>query len=1340
MRKLITRKRIISRYLCLVFALTLMLTGLPTEAVAAAEQNNTDDVTVGIAEETADEISAEETAKETGAESSAEETAEVVEEDEAGADLAGSNEDLGTIEINQCFSYHTGINDGNQVLMQQFAAGKKTVVMMKIPGSDTAGYTQNQAEQEVGDYTLEVYAVKNGVESSNAELSSYGEEGGFAVKIAFDDDCEKAGYYAVATFDNGPDPGTYKFHWYKGEEEIAEARTATFFETKPLNILIVPVKAYYSEKKEAISCKGDSFVGIDDKTHPWTDLRNSVETYLLDVYPVKEVNVTEGSELDLGNATYDLCDDDGMYNVWERLTKLQTKKKDGKERYDLILGFIRDNPGKGGNLAGYTYGKPANIITYQDSDMLPTVAHEIAHCYLIGDEYGQGGMGSYNLRVNYTVDGYTGRDLVTQETFTTPGKFPKANSYWKTPAVFKKTVKGSKKNLIYTGGDGLVVYLSLHPYSLSLEKFVSWGGTDEEGKATGNQVWATMGLMGTGNTDYAHNKGTDGYNWTTPVLWDHLLKQFVTKSRNVVGKASASEDELTNADVFTDAEESGAGLSEADPIDDKNELLYEEDYRWGGSRMTEVFGTLNKEDDSTTPITMDTMFSYNGDLEEASVPDEMYKETDDIYTFAAIGEDGTVIESPVDQRWAACEFYCSLFNPSTARDQDKMNFSFSAEYPEGTKDFVIFRGKISDIGADGLISRSAVWKMSDAVKAGQYTADIEKKFDEEESGVTYAEVNSSYAEVEWELKYDGNADDIYTEVYYCPDGDDGECIFIDSSDNAEAYWIKDGNIRIPVEDLGWSRNAYVWIKATNGVNAIDLYSDENEITLCNSQISLSGSGIKAEKNEDGEAEYWAEYTGKAIEPSASVKAYDPDTGNYVSLKKDTDYCVTYENNVDAGTATVTVQGIGLYGGKNSKEFQIRPKQLAGTPGNIPDIKWSGSLDTDVVKYISMTDKSGNALDLYDSDMSQGDFEVKYSSGSSVRDSLSLLVPNDPTEKVPVTVTYSGKKNYTGDCNKTAQFNVLPSTSEVKDLSGATVTLKKTVMPYTGKAQKPAVKEVVLDGVKLKSSDYSIVYSDNTGVGTGRVTVIGKKSYTGSAKADFKISQKEVTSLSVSGLKNQSYTGEEIDVNKLPITVKAGGITLKKDRDYTIEKNPDCDYTKVTSKTMKKPEVVIKLKTRSSKTKSSDCPVVVWGKNVKEEKKTVRKSFSIVTTKLNSAAVAFALKSKDENENIVMSADGTKQIGIIRTATKQEMKEGRNKFTHIIEGSEDELEQNANLTQAASLMANGSELVKGTDYEDAVKVTRTKDQNIGSITYKAKKGSAFTGTHIVKFKYVQKNDQ
>ena len=31
-----------------------------------------------------------------------------------------------------------------------------------------------------------------------------------------------------------------------------------------------------------------------------------------------------------------------------------------------------------------------------------------------------------------------------------------------------------------------------------------------------------------------------------------------------------------NADVFTDAEESGAGLSEADPIDDKNELLYEE--------------------------------------------------------------------------------------------------------------------------------------------------------------------------------------------------------------------------------------------------------------------------------------------------------------------------------------------------------------------------------------------------------------------------------------------------------------------------------------------------------------------------------------------------------------------------------------------------------------------------------------------------------------------------------------------------------------------------------------------------------------------------------------------
>ena len=112
----------------------------------------------------------------------------------------------------------------------------------------------------------------------------------------------------------------------------------------------------------------------------------------------------------------------------------------------------------------------------------------------------------------------------------------------------------------------------------------------------------------------------------------------------------------------------------------------------------------------------------------------------------------------------------------------------------------------------------------------------------------------------------------------------------------------------------------------------------------------------------------------------------------------------------------------------------------------------------------------------------------------------------------------------------------------------------------------------------------------------------------------------------------------------------------------------------------------------------------------------------------------------------MSADGTKQIGIIRNATKEEMKNGKYKFTHVIEGIEgsaEELEQNADLSQAADLMVNGNALVKGTDYEDVVKVSKTKDGKTGTITYKAKTGSSYTGNRVIRFmyyKYVQPVEQ
>ena len=67
-----------------------------------------------------------------------------------------------------------------------------------------------------------------------------------------------------------------------------------------------------------------------------------------------------------------------------------------------------------------------------------------------------------------------------------------------------------------------------------------------------------------------------------------------------------------------------------------------------------------------------------------------------------------------------------------------------------------------------------------------------------------------------------------------------------------------------------------------------------------------------------------EYTGGAITPEPAV------TWNGKTLVKGTDYTLSYENNTDAGTATVTLTGCGSFTGTKTATFEITPKPLTVT--------------------------------------------------------------------------------------------------------------------------------------------------------------------------------------------------------------------------------------------------------------------------------------------------------------------------------------------------------------------------------------------------------------------------
>ena len=132
------------------------------------------------------------------------------------------------------------------------------------------------------------------------------------------------------------------------------------------------------------------------------------------------------------------------------------------------------------------------------------------------------------------------------------------------------------------------------------------------------------------------------------------------------------------------------------------------------------------------------------------------------------------------------------------------------------------------------------------------------------------------------------------------------------------------------------------------------------------------------------------------------------------------------------------------------------------------------------------------------------------------------------------------------CKKVLETAEIPALSRIS-ISKASVTLSTSTYAYDGKAKKPGVT-VKLNGKTLKNgTDYTASYSNNTKVGTAKVTITGKGNYTGSVSKTYSI-KNDFKKATVSGISTKAFTGKNITQT---ITVKYNGKTLKKGTDYTV---------------------------------------------------------------------------------------------------------------------------------------------------------------------------------------------
>lgn len=236
------------------------------------------------------------------------------------------------------------------------------------------------------------------------------------------------------------------------------------------------------------------------------------------------------------------------------------------------------------------------------------------------------------------------------------------------------------------------------------------------------------------------------------------------------------------------------------------------------------------------------------------------------------------------------------------------------------------------------------------------------------------------------------------------------------------------------------------------------------------------------------------YTGKDVKPVLNVR----DEMYNVTLREGTDYSVTFENNVNAGTATVTLEGKGSYEGTIEKTFTIEPARLSDVNVSLYNV--------DSCVYSGEEQEPSFAVKIDDETLLTKDTDYTVSYENNV-------------DAGTATIVLEGKGNYKGTIKE--EFTIQPRKLEdatVNDLPGYT---------YTGEALKPVI-DLKLDGVSLSvGKDYTVNYKDNINVGTATVTISGKGNYTGVVERTFDIKKKNLSNISIRNIPDQVYTGAAI---------------------------------------------------------------------------------------------------------------------------------------------------------------------------------------------------------------------
>lgn len=267
-------------------------------------------------------------------------------------------------------------------------------------------------------------------------------------------------------------------------------------------------------------------------------------------------------------------------------------------------------------------------------------------------------------------------------------------------------------------------------------------------------------------------------------------------------------------------------------------------------------------------------------------------------------------------------------------------------------------------------------------------------------------------------------------------------------------------------------------KSAAATSWVDTYSNSFNFRI--KAFSSMGKIISSENTTLGISANSMNYTGSPIEPAVTVNCAG------LSLVKDTDYEVSYSDNTNIGTATITVTGKGDYTGKITKTFSINQVDIANSVVkktlSESSVPYTGS---EVVPDLQLEYPSGKFL------VEDRDYTLSGSNNINISTSSSKA-----------TVTVTGKGNFKG--TYTAEFSVIP----VESTSSNTVISDIEDQPYTGAEIKPVLEIEINNRALTAEKDYTVAFLNNKNISkkpsSASAAITFKGNYSGTASVSFNI--------------------------------------------------------------------------------------------------------------------------------------------------------------------------------------------------------------------------------------------